>query len=99
MMAKRPAERYQTPAEAAGALERYCRVAIPLGPAPAADQTVPVARALPVAIPVSETVAVAGAEVESMPVLPVAIPVAARPAARSGRRRLVLAAAGGLVLL
>jgi serine/threonine-protein kinase len=99
MMAKRPADRYQTPAEAAVALERYCRVAIPLGPAPAADQTVPVARALPVAVPVSETVAMAGAEVESTPVLPVAIPVAARPAARPGRRRLVLAAAGSLALL
>jgi serine/threonine-protein kinase len=112
LMAKRPEQRYQTPAELAGALEPLCRAAVPVavlapagarGPAVPAiplgaqDPTVAWSRA-PVAIPVGKGVedTVPPSEGESAAVLPA---VAARPA-RARKLRLGLVAGGiGLALL
>jgi serine/threonine-protein kinase len=67
MMAKRPAERYQTPGELAAALELFCRP----GPAVAIPVAVAAAASRPVAVPLSEESLAALAQRATVAVAPV----------------------------
>jgi len=103
MMAKRPADRYQTAGEVAGALELFARCAVPAGAAVRAEPVSADATSLqsPQLVPVQivaavDTVASASAEsVSSEQPLPSVRP-AAKPVSR--RPRHLLAAGGALVV-
>ncbi len=95
MMAKRPADRYQTPAEAAGALAPFC-----LSGETTLPQAVPIPSTVPMTIPVAVPAAVHTLSGQTTMPLPAGLPPPLPRGAGAARgKRWLLPAAGGAGLL